>query len=216
MINFINFSIKIIIVLFGIDTILKYLKKDSLARWYWLHGLSNMIVCYYTFVPTLEIMSDPIQHITKPIRFEESTIIIAIIHLYHLIFFNCTKSDWIHHLLFVLLGTITQYLVNWGYITAIYHFFICGLPGGIDYMALALVKDKKILKTDRLKLAVELNIWIRSPGVIMAWVFGYIWYIYHGKNLCDLLCFIIVTIGSVLNAQFYSRQVTLFTGKHVY
>jgi len=216
MIEYTIFSIKIIILLFSTDQFLTYQKKQPLIRWYWVHALSNMIISYYTFIPMVQILSDPIDHIINPTRFEESTIIVAIIHLYHLCFFNCTKSDWVHHLLFVLLGTISHYLVNWGYITALYHFFICGFPGGIDYIALALVKEKRLLKINRLKLAVELNTWIRSPGIIISWAFGYIWYIYNGTNFIHLLCFIVMTIGSVINAQYYSRQVTLYAGKHAY
>ena len=138
--------LKLFLIIFSFDKLLDYFTKNELVKWYWLHSFSNFMVCYYTLTPMITLLSNPIDNIQNPIRFEESTILIAIIHLYHLVFFKCSKEDWVHHLSFVLLGTITHYLVNWGYITALYHFFICGLPGAIDYMLLGLVKHGVIEK----------------------------------------------------------------------
>jgi hypothetical protein len=196
-----------------IDKVFIYLKIKALSRWYILHSISNAIICYTTFTPMITFLSNPIYHIQNPIQFDDSIITIAIIHSYHLLFFNCTKSDYIHHILFVFLGTITHFLVNLGYIIPLYHFFISGLPGGIDYAALALVQENKITKTQRVKLAVELNNWIRAPGVISAWIFGYIYFITYEKTLTNIICFTIMTNASVLNAIYYSRQVTLYAGK---
>ena len=216
MMEYVFFSIKLTMLFFGVDSLLQFFNRAPLTRWYWLHALSNMIVCWYTFTPTIKVALDPLHHIMTPVRFEESAIIIAILHIYHLLFFHCTKSDLFHHLTFVLLATTTQYLVNWGYLSPFFHFFICGLPGGIDYFALALVKEKKILKSDRLKLAVELNTWLRAPGMIITWSFMYLWFLYKDKTITNILCFTIATFSSVFNAQYYSRQVTLYAGKHAY
>jgi hypothetical protein len=160
----------------------------------------------------IKLLKNPIFHIQNPTRFDYSTIISAILHMYHLIFFKCNKSDLFHHLTFVLFGTLTQYLVNWGYGTALYHFFLCGLPGGIDYFLLGLAKQNVISKNSRLKYAVELNNWIRAPGAIFTWCISYIWFIYRLDYGLNLFCFIIITLASVINAQYYSRQVTLCAG----
>jgi hypothetical protein len=195
------------------DLILYFCSKPELVRWYWIHAIGNFVVCLYTFTPLIELLTNPVEHIINSVRFDESTIIISLIHIYHLLLFKCTFADWVHHLTFVLLGTVSHYLVNYGYLTALYHFFICGLPGGIDYIALALVKDNIISKNTRLQLAVELNTWIRAPGIIMAWSFVNIWYVNSIRDWTHFVCYIIITLGSVVNAQYYSRQVTLHAGK---
>ena len=165
----------------------------------------------------LVLLNDPINGIIHPIRFDESTIVIGILHAYHLLFFSCTTSDWIHHIVFVLLGTITHFSVNIGYITALYHFFVCGLPGAVDYVALALMKDNQIKKETRLKIAVEMNVWLRSPGIIGSWVFAYVWYTYSYSNVVlNSVCFATITFATVINSQYYCRQVLLYAGKHAY
>ena len=73
----------------------------------------------------------------------------------------------------------------------------------------------KIEKRTRIKLAVELNNWIRAPGIILAWSFAYIWYMCSNFDLLHTVSFIIITGGSVINAQYYSRQVTLYAGKYL-
>ena len=101
-------------ILFIFDKLISfYTLNNNLVRWYLLIGL-------YTMTPMLELLSDPIYNIQNPIRFEESTIIIAVLHTYHLLFLKCNVDS--SNLTFVLFGTLTHYLVNWGYISALYHF----------------------------------------------------------------------------------------------
>lgn len=191
------------------------LEKPSLIRWYWLHACGNIIVCIYTWSPMIQLLTNPIGELSNPVRFDESTCITSVIHLYHLLFFKCNAGDWFHHLSFALVGTIVQSTVNVGKLPALYHFFACGAPGCIDYILLALVKEKQITKQFRLKCAVELNIWFRAPGIIMAWCFLWIWYITSGQGWYYTICFIIWTTTSLMNAQYYSRLITLAGGKQL-
>ncbi len=41
------------------------------------------------------------------------------------------------------MGNTSNYIVAYGPIANLYFFFICGLPGAIDYFMLALVKVQK-------------------------------------------------------------------------
>jgi hypothetical protein len=209
------FTLKMIVLIYGADNIIRYLKQNTneLARWYWLHAFSNLIVCYYTFKPLRLLLYDPIYYIKSDIQVNESAILVAIVHLYHLLFFKCSISDIYHHLIFVTIGTYMHSINMLGFITPMYHFFGCGLPGMIDYIALALVKDNIIQKNDRLKIALEINMWFRSPGIIMTWVFFYIRFIYLDYSFRNLVYFGIITLCSIVNAQYYNRQVALYVGK---
>lgn len=179
-----TFFIKILLSISFFDIFLKYLlNRKNLQRWYYLHAFANLLVCIYSFDIMILFLNDPITNINNPIWYNKSSIIISIIHIYHLLFFKCTYDDWFHHILFVFIGTIIHYKVNLGYLMSLYHFFICGLPGGIDYLLLGFVKDNLITKNSRLKIALELNIWIRAPMVISCWTFAYLWIIYSEKNL---------------------------------
>lgn len=209
-----SFHIAVGLLLFVVDMLLRLvLRKEAVRRWYYVHFFGNAIVCSYALGPMLQLLSDPMNEIREPHYFSESAWVITVIHVYHLIAYKCRPDEWMHHIVFVLVGTATQYIVNWGRITALYHFFICGLPGGLDYLALGLSKDGVISKDVRLRCAVELNMWVRAPFIIVAWAFAWIWYTISVRDWTHFLCFIAITIASVINAQFYSRQVVLAGGK---
>lgn len=203
-------------IIYLYDTYLLYINKSELIRWYYLHFTANMLTCYYSIDPLIKLILDPVYHIQNPTFYNDSMIIILIIHLYHLIFFKCTNSDWVHHILFVLLGSISHYSINWGYISPFCHFFVSGLPGGIDYLNLALVKENIITKKTRLKISVELNNWIRVPGMLFSGVFAYLLILYSEKTIINIICFFIMISTSIINALFYNRQVLLYAGKHAY
>ena len=58
-------------------------------------------------------------------------------------------------------------------------FFICGLPGGIDYGMLAAVKEG-LLSSEREKfLNTKLNVWMRAPGLTMVAYAIYISWRHH-------------------------------------
>ena len=200
----------ICIIYYLCDQLLYYLNKQELTRWYYLHFLSNMATCYVSFNPLIIFIQNPIKEITNPTSFQLSTYIGISLHIYHLLFFKCTQSDYFHHLTFVLFAWIINELINFGYIIPFYHFFIIGFPGGIDYLALALVKENIIEKKTRIKIAVEMNNWIRSPGIISSWVFFYLYYLIHDINIIIMIC---ITYCTIFNSQYYNRQVTLYAGK---
>jgi len=76
---------------------------------------------------------------------------IIFLHIYHMIFFNCNYDDVFHHLVFVGIGSFTIFFFENGYYSALSHFFICGLPGGIDYFFYFFIKLVIYLKKNVLK-----------------------------------------------------------------
>ena len=52
--------------------------------------------------------------------------------------------------------------------------FICGLPGGIDYLLLFLVKHQKIERLEEKRWNARINVWLRSPGLLTCAVFMYL------------------------------------------
>ena len=137
-------------------------------------------------------------------------------HLYHLIFYKCKIDEIIHHIIFVVLGGLFQIYNNIGYISAFYHFFICGLPGGIDYYLLSQVKEGNLDKKTRIKLAVDLNIWLRAPGIIITWALVWICHVNQNEyNLNNNLILLFTLIPSIVNAQYYSKQVAIAYGKYL-
>ena len=189
-------------------------RRDAGHRWYYVHAVGNAAVCFYALPNIAALLWDPIQHVTAPVFAWEATWTVGAIHLYHLALYKCRREEWVHHLLFVVGGVSTGYVVNFGYAADLYELFVCGLPGGLDYVLLALVKEGVVTKRQRLKAALELNLWLRAPGIAFAWAFGVLWWIYRPvKDAAHLACFLMITVASVVNGQYYARQVAMAAGK---
>lgn len=83
------------------------------------------------------------------------------------LFFKLDQADIIHHAVSVgLVGSI-GYLVRWGAVLSAMDFFICGLPGGLDYAMLALGKMGVLQKITIKRVNLWLQVAIRWPGILL-------------------------------------------------
>jgi hypothetical protein len=189
-------------------------KLNQLSSWYIIHAVVNFHITLLCCEQIKYLLNDPIKELFNPIPYYDTTIIVAILHVYHLIFFKCTKTDIFHHLFFVTIGSAVVFIFNNGRFVALSHFFICGLPGGIDYIILFLYEQKYVEKITRLNIASHINVWIRAPGLCMVATFGILKFIYSSKDLfsfIELFLQILITYG---NGQFYMKEVVYSTGKY--
>eukprot|EP00038_Savillea_parva_P006799 m.165933 g.165933 ORF g.165933 m.165933 type:complete len:332 (-) comp12622_c0_seq1:217-1212(-) len=92
-------------------------------------------------------------------------LMIIAVHTYHCLGFKLSQQDIFHHFLFVpTLGVGGGMLTPWGPIRNCLAFFISGLPGGIDYVMLVLLKNGLTDKLTCKRLSSKLNVWLRGPG----------------------------------------------------
>ena len=61
-----------------------------------------------------------------------------------------------------------------GPLTNINNFFMCGVPGGIDYAMLVAVKHGWIEPLTEKNVNAGVNVWLRAPALIMIASFSYI------------------------------------------
>ena len=152
---------------------------DQTSRFFILHTLANIAI-------TIAATPDAVRSLTRPFHEPIGKMSILPVYLiaglftYHLsVFSNVPRDEWVHHILFG--GGIGGVgLVNpaspLGNALA---FFICGLPGGIDYGMLAAVKEG-LLSSEREKfLNTKLNVWMRAPGLTMVAYAIYISWRHH-------------------------------------
>jgi hypothetical protein len=146
----------------------KILGKKVQGKYYLIHFFNNLFITFYTYPNVIESFTDLYNYsdyITNP-----QTIIITIaLHIYHIIIYfnNLRFDDWLHHILMIGVVVPTSIFMNVGSLLGLGLFFITGLPGGIDYFLLFLVRNKIIDKLLEKKINTYLNIWIRCPGCII-------------------------------------------------
>lgn len=113
------------------------LARHSRARYMVIHAFANAIVAVVATPDTLEAFADPVNSLNGRCSMVPAYVVPAI-HIYHLIAFrNLTVGDYVHHALFCgiicpiglfMEAGVAQNAVGW---------FMCGLPGGLDFLMLA-------------------------------------------------------------------------------
>jgi hypothetical protein len=150
------------ITIYFFDKIIK--RTLSRAHWFTLHSIINFIIVFFS-LNDLKLCLQDINN--SSLISHNNTILscslILTLHVYHTIMYKMTKMDAFHHYLFVFCVSPLTILYS-GKGLSMLCFFSCGLPGGIDYFLLSLVKYEKIHYLTEKNLNSYLNAYIRMPG----------------------------------------------------
>ena len=191
----------IMLIFFMID----YSVIPNKARWFILHTISNTFTTYYTLGSVINVLSDPIKMLSVQPSYTPLNITIAL-HLYHIVFFNnLVAIDWIHHILMCGIAA-GSYFYNIGECTNFIIFFINGLPGGLDYLMLSLVKHGKIHYMIEKRLNAYINLWIRSPGIICG-IFNLYLAMLYSDEFSWISGRILILVAFLWNAQYFLYRV---------
>jgi hypothetical protein len=184
-----------------------------------VHAFANLLVVISALRATVATLLDPIHAFDNSI-YEDTgffgtgtpwpNIIVNSVHIYHMLAFKLTRADYFHHLLFVpTMGFIGQYY-RMGSFRAFLSFWISGLPGGLDYFNLVMVKHGKLDMLTQKRYCAAINIWMRAPCLVLA---GFIIYLnyryaeeYQAATLPPLLCSFLSGGLAVFNGMYYTKQ----------
>jgi hypothetical protein len=206
------------IVFIIIDKLFLFSVRKS-AKWFLLHFIGNMIIVLYATNDLINAIYDPLHALLGNYTLEP-TIFAIVLHIHHLFFYtNISFDDIIHHFGFVLTLGLIAMLWSWGPATNVMLFFMCGLPGGLDYLLLALVKLELIESITEKKLNTYINLYIRSPGILFTVFLLYIYVIEnynvnHHYDVAPIYIIIIAFILMFINAQYYLGRVVFSYGRH--
>ncbi len=166
-----------LLTLRGLHLALRLGIQDEKTCWFLLHAATNFVIAAVT-LPAFSVAFHHLDWIgflppEAPDLGTWDAALIGSVHLYHLLAFDMDYDDWFHHLLFVPFNQAAMVLperwgyARWGPCIRMQHFFVCGLPGGLDYVGLAL-RRLGLLDTERQKrLQCRLNLCLRCPGLLM-------------------------------------------------
>ena len=198
-----------IAVLFVVDLILTKPNFDQTGRWFALHAAANAIIVGFCSNDAWMALTDPIMAGMGEYNLW-TVYMVAAIHLYHILFFdNLTSQDWVHHLLFGGVMCLMGILFTVGKGMGLIAFFICGLPGGLDYLMLALVKKGLMHTNTEKRWNSRIMVWIRAPGCVLI-ANGFYIATRYGPRVLTQLEFVSAIIAGVLvfiNGQFYMQRV---------
>ena len=206
MISFI-YNTKIKIGVLNVQRCKRYLEVKS--QYFFLHFLFNIGLCYLVYNETLFCLLNPLK------IFEEdysqvaikSTIVISSFHVYHIIdkYTILTKEDWIHYIVSSIMIPIIGLCNPFGKIISFSNFVMCGLPGGIDYLLLVLVKYNYLNRLTEKSINRWLNLLIRMHIQMLSCYLIFL-NIYH-NNLIYNKYIIFGTILHTINSIYYCNKV---------
>ena len=141
------------------------------GRYFILHAAGNAIAVVLTWNGMVRTLLDPVHAAEGDVQIFGYCVVVAI-HLYHVLAFRpLPQVEWVHHVLMIgVVGPVVFYYAR-GAIIDYCSFFLSGLPGGIDYVMLALVKNGRISKEVEKRVNSGINTWMRTPfGVVGAYI----------------------------------------------
>ena len=139
-------------------------------RWFFIHTFINGLVTYYNFSDTYLVLTNPIKNPMlqmSPDAFSATNVVVAA-HVYHMVVF-CDKlkpDEWFHHLVMMSFNGISVYILG-NKAQAASAFFLCGLPGLIDYSMLWGIKMGWVPKEYEKWTYLYVTTFIRSPGAVV-------------------------------------------------
>ena len=179
------------------------------ARYFSLHGIWNIIITIMIIPDMWKTLLNPMHALSPGSDFSRWPIIlVAVLHFWHCVAYSdLTWDDYFHHLVFATLLCGVNFIWDWGYSTNFLIFFICGLPGGLDYLMLAAVKHGYIHKISEKRINKALNVWCRGPGCIAAACLVWINWMSGETNHIPSAIKVMTIFLAITNGQYYSRRV---------
>jgi len=145
------------------------------ARWFFLHVVANIVISILCFPDVYFLLTDPLTALAETRVNHWPTALVFSVHVYHMCFFrNLQWVDWLHHILMVVIGAPVLITGEVGPLMNFNNFFMCGVPGGIDYAMLFAVKHNWITPMQEKHYNAAINVWIRVPSLLWVACFGYI------------------------------------------
>ena len=188
------------------DTILRrYINPDVV--YYLLHVFLNSYVISLTYTNFIEFILNPFSSYTHyDYNSIKSSCVIIGFHIYHYIGAVLDFETKIHHIVTVFITGLASIAVPAGISIGAINFIMCGLPGGIDYILLILLKYNIIHKLTEKNINRWLNLLIRMPGMMLC-----CWYIFLNiyYNKIQITKYIYTILGSILmliNSIYYCNK----------
>ena len=138
------------------------------CRWFMLHTLSNLYIVCNSVHDLKSCLENPKEcSVTQWNQHSYNTFYMCTcLHIYHILFFQLTRNDIIHH--GIMLGVCGPLCFSSNNIaTTASLFFLSGLPGFLDYLVLWTFKTYELNKYIQKRISILINLLLRSPGCLI-------------------------------------------------
>ena len=139
------------------------------ARYFFLHAFTNALISLACLPDMRRALLTPVEALVGPSLSPLPMALVASIHIYHALFFALRPDEIFHHVQFVVPLFVLSLVFKWdgGASQNFGAFFICGLPGGLNYAALVGVKEGWLSALSQKRFDAWINACLRAPGCIV-------------------------------------------------
>ena len=157
---------------YSLDNLLyMFISKES-TRYFVLHTFFNLYIIWLCWSTFISCLFKPMQIFDIDYNNESilSTLSIINFHVYHLVTHvqELSMETMMHHLIGAIFNPILTINQPIGKLPVMHNIILCGIPGGIDYVLLSLVKYKIIPKITEKQINRYLNLLIRWPFIFLS------------------------------------------------
>lgn len=139
------------------------------SRYFCLHALINFYIVYLCYKDTYAILFDTVNSLKIREVNNDALYVMLSIHLYHItpcLNFKLHKIDYVHHFISAFFGGGLVFFSDFGILQNYCIFFMCGLPGLLDYILLICVKENLIDSITEKYYNCLINLILRSPFLL--------------------------------------------------
>eukprot|EP01060_Flectonema_neradi_P032447 TRINITY_DN515_c0_g1_i1.p1 TRINITY_DN515_c0_g1~~TRINITY_DN515_c0_g1_i1.p1 ORF type:complete len:309 (+),score=35.22 TRINITY_DN515_c0_g1_i1:42-968(+) len=184
--------------------------RHTRSPYYIAHIIVNFVICVIAFKDLVFMLTDTANalRITKVDSWAMD--VCNALHFYHVFAFTDLRFvDYLHHVIMVFFCMPLFYVAEYGPIANYNMFFVSGLPGGIDYIMLYLVRSKKLRKIQEKRWNTSINIWIRGPFLLGSVFFSHVQMMMLWEELTrsQIVCRVICQIVQFWNAMYFTESV---------
>jgi hypothetical protein len=189
------------------DLLLSAVVQSQEARYYALHALVNLVVVILIMPDIMRFLGDPLSGLEG--AYTDGPLAATVgLHLFHCVSQakKLTAVDWAHHLISNMLVSFLCFPFHYGPLMNWACLFVCGLPGGIDYLLLFLVKQQRLEKGQEKSINRLLNMWIRLPGIVSFVPFAYVCHM-AGRTSVSGYLLVLQSLLNMFNGVYFADRV---------
>jgi hypothetical protein len=179
---------------------------DAKTRWFFIHSIVNVVICVCSIPSLFRVVADPYNAMNTAIHAAPSRypiVMTTTLHLYHMLYFTMRRHDLFHHIAFIPTLGMPNCIYNFGELSNLFCFFICGLPGAITYFLLAMQQCNHLKQFDERTITACLNVWCRCPGILYGTFCGLSAFVYgmHSVPLWAMMLQILMPLNGIYYMQ---------------
>eukprot|EP01063_Lacrimia_lanifica_P029258 TRINITY_DN4425_c0_g1_i1.p1 TRINITY_DN4425_c0_g1~~TRINITY_DN4425_c0_g1_i1.p1 ORF type:complete len:324 (+),score=130.52 TRINITY_DN4425_c0_g1_i1:55-1026(+) len=180
------------------------------SPYYIAHAIVNFLIVFITAPALWMFVTDTVEALKVRTVDTWAMDLCNGLHVYHVMAYTDLRFvDYLHHVVMVFFCMPLCYVAELGLVANYNMFFVSGLPGGVDYVMLALVRYKLLRKLTEKKWNTSINVWVRSPFLVGSVFLSHtqVMLVWDSLTRQNVICHFVCQAIQLWNAMYFTESV---------